>query len=282
MDELAKLIAKLSPEQQQKLREELGKKGATGTPPRSSWFWTPKKRPNARLRVVCFPPGGADASFYNNWWQGMPDDAEMLLVQIPGRGNRIMEEPPITVDEYIQAVAKAFVPFTDKPFMTFGHSFGAVASFEFCREVRRLCGMEAQLMCISEAPYPGARGIKGTDEEMIAMVRRQLPDYDKHSVEVEDYFVPSLMADLGFMRTYVFVEDEPFNCPIVSCWGEEDDFVLQDELSHWNNATTTFFSMERLPGNHLHFHVHQEGIIDFIGRAAKMALEQRPPTGKRT
>src|ERR1039458_7197841 len=101
------------------------------------WISCRRPGPEARLRLFCFPYAGAGALIFRTWSDGLPADVEVCPVQLPGRGTRLMERPFTQLSLLIEALAQALVPFLDKPFAFFGHSLGALVSFELARRIRR-------------------------------------------------------------------------------------------------------------------------------------------------
>ena len=51
--------------------------------------------PPPRVRVVCLPPAGAGACFFHGWGAVLPQWAEVLPVELPGRNTRIRERLPV-------------------------------------------------------------------------------------------------------------------------------------------------------------------------------------------
>ena len=51
--------------------------------------------PPPRVRVLCFPPAGAGACFFHGWGAALPDWAEVLPVELPGRNTRMRERMPV-------------------------------------------------------------------------------------------------------------------------------------------------------------------------------------------
>src|SRR6476469_1550245 len=93
---------------------------------RSRWAQVNRPRPAARLRLICLPAAGGGASRYRDWPAHLPDDVEVVSVQLPGRENRF-DEPVIDameplVGRLLDELAGSLVA----PFALFGHSIGAL------------------------------------------------------------------------------------------------------------------------------------------------------------
>ena len=55
------------------------------TPAMNDWLMCSRPRPDARVRLFCFPHAGAGASVYRRWPAGLPADVELWAIQAPGR-----------------------------------------------------------------------------------------------------------------------------------------------------------------------------------------------------
>ena len=87
--------------------------------PYQDWFLRPKIRPKADLRLICFPYAGGNAATYIPWQDLLPNNVELIAIQLPGRANR-MFEPPITnmkclVNELLTVISSL----DDKPYLFF-------------------------------------------------------------------------------------------------------------------------------------------------------------------
>src|SRR5215213_1931004 len=108
----------------------------TSTYTATPWFMSQRPNPRARLRLFCFPYAGGGAAIYRLWPQNLPSEVEVCGAHLPGRGTRLREQPFTGLDALVDAAAEAIAPSLDKPFALFGHSMGAMISFELAR---RLC-----------------------------------------------------------------------------------------------------------------------------------------------
>jgi surfactin synthase thioesterase subunit len=97
------------------------------------WIEYYKPNPQARLRLFCFPYAGGGAAVFRGWVDRMPGIVEVCPVQLPGRETRMKEAPFNRLSTLVPAAAQALLPYLDKPFAFFGHSMGALVSFEIAR-----------------------------------------------------------------------------------------------------------------------------------------------------
>src|SRR5262245_59455431 len=97
------------------------------------WVSFPHPRPQARMRLFCFPYAGGNPLTYREWPLAMPIAVESCAIQLPGHANRLRDRSFDRLLPLIRALATHLLPYLDKPFAFFGHSMGALISFEFAR-----------------------------------------------------------------------------------------------------------------------------------------------------
>src|SRR5215212_799742 len=120
----------------------------------SQWFVRPQNRPSAAVRVFCLPYAGVGASAFRGWAEAFGPDVELLYVQTPGREGRLREAACATVAELARALASEMTVLLDRPYVFFGHSFGAVVAFETAQELRRRGAPEPAHLFVSASRAP--------------------------------------------------------------------------------------------------------------------------------
>jgi surfactin synthase thioesterase subunit len=81
-------------------------------------------------RLFCFTYAGGAASIYRNWSNQLPQSIEAHAVQFPGHGNRLSEPLFRRVQPLVESTAQELMPYLEGTFAFFGHSMGAIISFE--------------------------------------------------------------------------------------------------------------------------------------------------------
>src|SRR5262245_7283037 len=102
-----------------------------------SWLRRYRANPQAAFRLFCFPYAGGSAQVFRYGGIGMSGSVEVLPIQLPGHGDRLMEKPHASITELVEAVSQALMPYLDMPFALFGHSLGAIICYEIARYLRR-------------------------------------------------------------------------------------------------------------------------------------------------
>jgi medium-chain acyl-[acyl-carrier-protein] hydrolase len=116
---------------------------AAGQMGRSSTFLTFGKAPvGAAMRLYAFAHAGGTASTYAQWSRLLTPEIEVVGIELPGHGTRLMEQPLSCVSEMVQEVVQALQrsvegenPASPRPFALYGHSLGAIVAFETARLV---------------------------------------------------------------------------------------------------------------------------------------------------
>ena len=224
----------------------------------STWTTCPKPSPGARLRLFCFPYAGAGASVFAQWARAMPAEIELHAVQLPGRETRLREAPYKQFPPLIEALSEALYPLLDKPFAFFGHSLGALISFETARHLRRQYGQEPAHLFVSarrspQFPEPGPALHALPDAAFIAQMQQRyngIPQVILQDRELMQLFLPIIRADMELLEGYRYVDDRPFGCSLSAFGGWEDKHAPESELLAWRTQTLKDFTLKMFPGGH--------------------------------
>lgn len=223
----------------------------------ASWFSIQKPNPRARIRLFCFPYAGGGSQVYRLWPQSLLSEIEVCAAQLPGRGTRMKEQPFDNIVPMVEELAVAIEPYLDKPFAFFGHSMGAMISFELVRQLRSARGSEPAHLFVSgrRAPQlpnedPITYNLPEAElcEELLRL--NGTPKEVIEHPELMQIMLPLLRADFSVVETYVYRPDAPLKCPITVFGGLQDIEVTREQLEAWREQTTAACSLRMLPGNH--------------------------------
>lgn len=238
---------------------------------KNSWLAISSPNPQASLRLFCFPYAGGDVRIFRKWLDYLPTFVEVVPVQLPGRANRIHEPAFTRLQPLVEAIAHVITPYLDKPFAFFGHSMGAMISFELARQLRRRFGMEPVHMFVSgrRAPQlpdttPPTYDLPG--QEFLEELRRLngTPKEVLEHPELMELVVPLLRADFSVVQTYAYSEAPPLNNSITAFGGIDDTEVSQGQQEAWREQTVGPFSLHMLPGDHFFLFAAERIILRII------------------
>lgn len=234
------------------------------------WLSCPRPNREAQLRLFCFPYAGGGDHVFRAWADQLPI-VETYLIQLPGRGRRLWERPFTNLTELNKALAEAIVPYLDKPFIFFGHSMGAMISFELARELRR-GRLEPMQMFVSacHAPQiPDSNIIHDLPESKLIKELERLngtPREVLENPELLSIVLPTLRADCMITETYVYKNEPPLSCPITVFGGLQDPLVTREELEAWREQTGGLFSLRMLEGDHFFLHSSEQLLLSTLSR----------------
>src|SRR5258707_4225829 len=233
------------------------------------WLQHWRQRPHARIRLFCFPYAGGSASIFRTWHEYLPQEVEICPVQLPGREGRLLEQPFSHLPALIETLASALTPFLDRPYAFFGHSMGALVSFELVRHLRRLESqalpvrlfvsgrraphipdLDPPVSSLSEAEFiEELRRLKGTPEEIL------------RNEELLRLLLPIILADFNLCETHTYTPDSPLPCPITAFGGLYDTEVTRQMLAAWREQTCSSFKLRFFDGDHFFLHKERKELL---------------------
>ncbi len=248
----------------------------------SRWIAPSGPSTHARLRLFCFPYAGAGASIFRTWAADLPPDIELCPVQLPGRETRFAEPALTRLSPLVQALAKHLRPHLDQPFAFFGHSLGALISFELTRELRRQNAPGPVHLFVSgcrapQFPDPD-RPIHRLPEPKFLAALQHLngtPADVLHHPELMQRFLPALRADFALLETYVYTADQRLDCPITAFGGTQDPKASLEDLSGWRDQTQDSFNLQLFPGDHFFMHENRQPLLQALTQPLTQPLS--PP-----
>ena len=238
------------------------------------WLVRTKARQSPRLRLFCFPYAGGGASIYRTWSNYLPDDIEVCPIHLPGRETRIKEPAFTRVGPLVHVLAHVLQSNMDVPFAFFGHSMGALLSFELARYLRQAQMPEPKHLFVSahRAPQLPDMRLKVShlpDNEFLNHLLRLggTPSEILRETELMHIMLPTLRADFILCELYTYTSEPPFTYPITAFGGIDDKTVSEQELQAWREQTTSDFALHMFPGDHFFLREHARELVQVIGDA---------------
>jgi medium-chain acyl-[acyl-carrier-protein] hydrolase len=238
-----------------------------------SWLFRPRRNAQASLRLFCCPYAGGSTQIFHAWPHSLPPTIEVCPIELPGRGTRLQEPPFTRLLPLVQVIAQELLPHLDKPFALFGHSMGALVSFELARQLRRQHSPEPIHLFVSGAGAPHTRNpdppVHELPEAAFMAELSRLNGTPKAVLEHQDLMqlmLPVLRADFAVCETYAYSAEPPLDCPISVFAGWQDAEVSRDRLEAWRDQTTGGFSLRMLPGDHFFLHTAQPLLLRILSQ----------------
>lgn len=245
----------------------------------NAWVKCLNPSPSSALRLFCFPYAGGSSAIFRPWLNQLPASAqiEICSVQLPGREAR-WREPPITnLATLVQALSQALRPHLDLPFAFFGHSLGALVSFELARQLQAQRAPLPIHLFVSGCRAPQLLRSKGLhtlpDQALLAELQalKGTPQQVLENPELMQLLLPTLRADFSIFETYTYREQPTLACDISAFGGLKDSEAPAAALPDWRQHTNLSFSQHFLPGDHFFLHTHYALML-------KIMIDQLKPT----
>ncbi|NDJ19433.1 thioesterase II family protein [Myxacorys almedinensis] len=235
------------------------------------WIKVFNPHPNPSFRLFCFPYAGGSAAVFRQWADSLLPSIEVCAIQFPGRSDRLNEPPFTDIAPLVQTLSQVLDPYLNIPFAFFGHSLGALISFELARYLRAQSAHSPVHLFVSSrrAPQIPDRnpGLYALPEHNFLAELRNLNGTPKpvlENAELMRLLSPTIRADFQLCGTYSYVNQPPLSCPISVFGGTEDTEEPPDLLDRWRLHTSSSFSIWMLPGDHFFLHTQQQPLLEKI------------------
>jgi len=240
----------------------------------SPWLSCPRPKPRAGIRLFCFPYSGASAQVFYPWADLLPEAIEVCPVQLPGHGNRLAELPILDIHLLVLELAEGLRSHFDAPFAFFGHSMGALVSFELAHYLRREHDLSPVHLFVSGHGAPQLDDREPPihrlpDAEFVAKIRNLngMPQEILNHAELMALLLPILRADFTACETYRFQPGNLLDCPLWALGGLQDVYATRERLEPWGELTTGPFSVRMFPGDHFYLNTAQPLLLRTLARA---------------
>lgn len=223
---------------------------------RGQWVVIPRPAPNAKLRLFCFPYAGGSASTFFSWAENMPPEIELCAIEPPGRHSRIDEPIPNTMDEMVNDVTPALIPYLDRPFAMFGHCLGSILMFEVTRRLIDDHHQQPIYLFASGAPPPHRYLVPNfharSNEEFLHVLQaiglaqpEVLADPD-----IVRTMLPMVRADFDIASKYKLDGATGIDVPITTFAADSDVFAPPKIVEQWRLETHSYFASHTFSGGH--------------------------------
>lgn len=232
-----------------------------------------------RPRLLCLPFAGGGAGFFNAWRRLGSPHVDVIGIQMPGRENRLREQPVTDVAGAVWAVLAAVQVETAKPgpVALFGHSSGAIVAFEVARRLDEIePGRLAHLFVSGTAapwcPRP-SRATGLADDDFIEAVQglAGASHGALNEPRLRNLLLPALRADVQMHEDYRTPVGTSVAVPVTALRGTGDALVTVDEANQWSKATTSGFHFAEVPGGHMYLTEQREAVLALVGAALREA-----------
>lgn len=226
----------------------------------------------SKIKLFCFPYAGGSSVIFNKWKQYIDTKIDLIPVELAGRGKRIHEPLYGDVSDVINDVYEIISKMINgSTYALFGHSMGAMISYQLCQKLRKneytppmhvfISGRGAPHIKRSEKKYhlleedefkKEVFNLGGTPPEFF-----ELP-------ELLDLFLPLLKNDFRLAETEISNgEILPLDSNISVFLGKNEDLTIE-QCDGWKKHTNKLCSIYYFEGGHFFLQEETEKIVRLI------------------
>lgn len=251
----------------------------------ASWLVVPRPNPLATVRLFCFPYAGAGASAFRDWVTSVRPEAELLIVQYPGREERYSEPLHRHIDSLLPKLSEALLGYLDKPFIFFGHSMGAGIAHRLLLKWQRHDISHAQHLIVSGARAPQLTADRNLsshldDRQFLSLLQTRggMPEELVQNTELMEILMPRLRADFELAETLPPITNIPLYCPISAFGGQNDPEISQNDIQAWRLQTLSSFKAMHFEGNHFFIQSARGQVLEAVNHLLALVVSSDTPT----
>jgi medium-chain acyl-[acyl-carrier-protein] hydrolase len=247
------------------------------------WFEHLGRAAKPLFRLFCFAHAGGNAHAFRNWQRSFPHQVDLCLVHLPGHGKRMGEQAFTQLFPLVASVADQIGEQSDPPFAFYGHSMGALISFELGRELFRRHGQGPQRLFLSghrapHLPNPQSRIFDLPEGDFVERLKRLngTPAELLDEPQTREFFLAVFRADFEIVDTYQFPGGSPVPCPLTVYGGLQDQSVPSESVRAWRMHTSAECSVSMFSGDHFFVYDPASNFLPVFRDDVLGALNYRP------
>ncbi|MBX4151446.1 thioesterase [Paenibacillus lautus] len=226
-----------------------------------------------KIKVFPIPYAGASVNVYYEWKKLLPDRYELFMSELAGRGTRFREPCYQSVGEASEDIAKRIIEQLecDDEYVIFGHSMGALLTYEIYYKLKQMGAKEPRHLFFSgrNAPhiFEEREDIENmTNETFLQKVEQYggLPE-EFYTQEIMDMFLPILRADFIILDNYKFQpKAEKISCGISVFYADNDFSTHIKEIHKWSEVVEGNVKFHEFKGEHFFLNRYPNDIVNTI------------------
>ncbi len=220
-------------------------------------------------KLYIFPHAGGSAQYYVPFAKAFTSDIKRIAVQYPGRGGSHDLGAFTSIEDLADRVCAMLGPLdqSNGRVAFFGHSMGALLSFEVARRFDE-AGNPVAALFVSASGAPGRVGydhIGESDRGLLDAVS-EMTGVNPEFLENEEFaakILPTLRG-LKAIANYECPPDAKVSCPIFAYHGDDDPVATAEKVAPWAERTTAEFSARMFPGHHFYLNDHLSELVSDV------------------
>jgi surfactin synthase thioesterase subunit len=219
--------------------------------------------------LYIFPHAGGSAQYYVPFANAFSSDIKRIAVQYPGQRGTHDLASFTSIPDLADRVCQMLSPLdqSEGEVAFFGHSMGALLSFEVARRFEA-AGSPIAALFVSACAAPGRIGydyIPESDRGLLDAVS-EMTGANPEFLENEE-FAAKILPTLRGLRAIANYECPPtatVSCPIYAFLGDDDEVATYEKVLPWSQRTTSEFTVRVFAGHHFYLNDHLRDLVSDI------------------
>ncbi|WP_434749463.1 thioesterase II family protein [Paenibacillus amylolyticus] len=238
------------------------------------WIRTFRDHAGSSVRLVILPHAGGNANYYRDLVGFLSADVECIIIQYPGRQERLQEDMVDNIDDYADRITDVLRSMDDggKRTILFGHSMGALIAYQMLhRNAHMLTSIEKLVVSCHTPPTrkDNKKYKKLDDDESVIEYLQSVGGL--HDMVLEDktmleLIIPAVRNDLVAVRNFSLTQAYKISVPIYGIHATEDFGVNISDMQMWALLTEKEFELVQLSGNHFYMSNQWNKLADYLQR----------------
>lgn len=210
------------------------------------------------MDLICFPHAGGSSAAFFQIKRLMPPEINLHLLEYPGHGKYFQKPLIYQFQPMLEYLLREVTSILQEPFTFYGHSMGALLSFEVVRRLYELKMPMPTHLFVSgrtspQTEYKNPPLSHLADDDFLFVLQnvyKGIPTQISSEASLLKIFLPILKADFAILENYNYVEKLPLPLPIIAIAGDRDPVVNEEQLGGWSQHTSSTFKRVMIPGDH--------------------------------
>lgn len=215
-----------------------------------NWFAYFPKKTNAQLRLFCFANAGDDPTIFSEWYNNLPSYVEVVAIVLPGHYTRANEHYIADWHKLIDATHNAIIEKLDKPYIFFGHSFGARLAYELAIKLQNSGHCLPKQLLVSGCIAPNIDNNKPymhilPEDEFIKKILGMFgtPLEIIQNKAMISMLEPIIRTNIRLAETWHSTSDNKIKPPIVVFSGIQNVIDTPANIHNWQLYTKSSFKL---------------------------------------
>lgn len=231
----------------------------------------------SKITLFCIPFAGGNKTLYYPMKSKLPSYIEFKPLELPGRGERLIETPLDSVEDMVEDLTQQIIKEKPEKFILLGYSLGTILAYEIYYKLEMMGHQlpEHLILCANEpigVSHKNNDIENMSDEEFKQFIKNKGGTSEEvlNHKELWDLVKPSLKNDFLAVDRY---ENEPKAHEVgvdLSVFVGKQDVICDENIYKWSDLTKGNVDYQFFEGGHFFISNHYEG----FSKAVNVVLNQ--------